>query len=195
RTLWDIVSPCLLTIFACIYTSVHPNIPSPYDGPLRRLFRSAKIMSVAVIAPELLVAWATRQFISSRNLTRHETWGMTHSFFAYMGGFMVYHDGKPWRTITPARLILAIQEGHIAPIRLTEAEIEDASKGDVLSKGLVVLQVSWFGVQLIARYVYHLTVTPLEISTVAFALLVFFTYGLWWKKPLNVGCPRRLEWK
>jgi len=69
RTLWSIVSSCGLTLFACIYSAIHPNIPSPYDGSLRILWRRCGIMIMALIAPELIAAWAIRQWISARILT------------------------------------------------------------------------------------------------------------------------------
>ncbi|KAJ7219854.1 hypothetical protein C8J57DRAFT_1095103 [Mycena rebaudengoi] len=34
RKLFDIVWGCLVTIFACTWVSVHPNVPPPNQGPL-----------------------------------------------------------------------------------------------------------------------------------------------------------------
>ncbi|EIW74610.1 hypothetical protein CONPUDRAFT_77893 [Coniophora puteana RWD-64-598 SS2] len=190
RSLWTIVSTCLLTIFACVYTSVHPNVPDPYERLPAILRRAAFIMLFAVLAPELIVAWASRQWFSE-----DEAWTHTHSFYAYMGGFMVYHDGKPWRTITPPRLLEAVRSGNISPIRLAKKEIDDTSKGNFISKGLAVLQVTWFCMQLAARRRHGLGIIPLEVGTAGFAVLCCISYALWWDKPLNVGHPRRLEWK
>jgi hypothetical protein len=70
----------------------------------------------------------------------------------------------------------------------------DRSKGDVLSKGLVILQTGWF-VQCIARGIERLSVTELELVTVGFATLNLVTYAFWWNKPL-LQCPlgRWIEW-
>ncbi|EIW76454.1 hypothetical protein CONPUDRAFT_64509 [Coniophora puteana RWD-64-598 SS2] len=205
RSLWTIISTCLLTIFACIYTAIHPNVPSPYDGTITILIRAVGTMVMAVLAPELMVAWAARQYLSARDFTEtmqrglyrphDETWTISHSFYAYMGGFMVYHEGKPWRTITPANLLKAIEDGNINLIRLTRNEINDTSKGNFISKGLVLLQVSWFCLQLIARHMTQLNITPLELATVGFCVPSMMMYILWWHKPLGVSCPRRLEWR
>ena len=73
--------------------------------------------------------------------------------------------------------------------KVTEAELEDRSKGDPLGKGLVVLQTSWFIAQCIARASQHLVVTELELVTLAFAALNGLMYFLWWNKPLDVRCP------
>lgn len=74
-------------------------------------------------------------------------------------------------------------------LRFTEEDILDKSKGDSLTKGLVIVQTSWFILQLIARAAERLPVTELEITTLAFAILNCATYALWWHKPLDVERP------
>ncbi|KAG1762418.1 hypothetical protein EDD22DRAFT_1027991, partial [Suillus occidentalis] len=353
RTLWDIILSCGLTLFACTWTATHMNIPGMDEGVLsvgsRRLF----IMVVALISPELIITWATRQFFSARNTakdfndgisTRAETygnnrdisdrtaillsdigvnssaprlvkfpgrrstrrfsgddrymsesiaaslndtplvganagtsaprpaefqerrptrgffgddrdisefteangsfesnapspaeiqewrmtrgitgdnphvaesiaatllsdiseasgrssaprlvefqgWTTTHGFFAWMGGFMLYVDGKPRATLNPFELLEFVRKGLVDMPVITEAEIEDRSKGDGLSKGIAILQLAWFVAQLIARYIQNLPITLLEIDTLAVAALTCISYGLWWKKPKDVGYP------
>jgi hypothetical protein len=75
---------------------------------------------------------------------------------------------------------------------ITEREINDRSKGNFLSKSLVIVQTGWFVTQCIARRVQNLPITELEIVTLAFAALNFVTYGLWWYKPLDVECSVRV---
>lgn len=112
-----------------------------------------------------------------------------------MGGFMIYHNGRPFSTITPRNLLQCLKDGHIEPVKLTKIEIDDCSKGNIISKGLVIIQVAWFVIQLVARRVEEIAITPLEIGTVAFCMLCFATYVCWWNKPLNVQHPRRVDWK
>ncbi|OJA21078.1 hypothetical protein AZE42_13028, partial [Rhizopogon vesiculosus] len=265
RTIWSIISSSALTLFACIYSAIHPNIPSPRHGPLRILWRRFGIMVMALIVPELITTWAIRQRRSARSLTkrfkdsghfssRHpqersdnnehaETpasaeqyrlrvingednestlnliepaqghkgtltdsaaerckkwlkgyiseesedyaWTETHSFFVLMGGFMLYFKGKPYHTLSPDQLLNMINSKSIdAPI-LSAKQIQDKSKGNVISKGLVILQVAWFILQLISRAIYHLETTQLEAATLAFAALSSITYVAWWNKPLD----------
>ncbi|KAG2067531.1 hypothetical protein BDR04DRAFT_844965 [Suillus decipiens] len=123
------------------------------------------------------------------------TWTQTHSFFVLMGGFMLYVDKKPYHTLQPDEVLKLICAGCIdAPI-LTANQIEDRNKGNAISKGLVILQVAWFVMQLITRAIYHLETTQLETGTLAFVVLNFITYALWWNKPLNVQCPHPVHWK
>jgi len=77
-------------------------------------------------------------------------------------------------------------------ITLTEGEIQDRSKGDILSKGFVVLQTLWFMVEFFARMDQRLPVTELELVTLAYAILNIAIYFLWWKKPQNVRYPFRV---
>ncbi|KAG2040506.1 hypothetical protein BDR03DRAFT_948960 [Suillus americanus] len=290
RTIWTIIFSSVLTLFACIYSAIHPNIPSPKDSPLLILWRRLGIMIMALIAPELIVTWAMRQWFSAREVTRqfnksgypsvcmeqeqsedwsieapseeqysedeldilsknHEsflhgspacqdndstrllvahpevptskyggthtltkpfkkfckvyvseqsedyTWTQEHSFFVLMGGFMLYVDGKPYHTLQPDELLKLIRAGCIDPPTLTVKQIHDKSKGNAISKGLTILQVAWFVVQLITRAIYHLETTQLEVGTLAFAVLNFLTYAVWWNKPLDVQCPHPVYWK
>ncbi len=102
-----------------------------------------------------------------------------------MGGFMVESNDGPL-VLSPWELEPYLKSG---AIEITEKEIQDKSKGDILSKGLVVVQTGWFILQCVARAVKHLPITELELATLAFAALNFAIYGFWWYKPLNVQCP------
>ncbi|KAG2111833.1 hypothetical protein DEU56DRAFT_935330 [Suillus clintonianus] len=188
RTLWNILLSCGLTLFACTWTAIHTNIPGMDEAKFAITSRRVFIMVMALIAPELITTWATRQFFSAQ-------WTMTHGFFAWMGGFMLYVDGKPRATLAPDELLRFVRDGSVDIPLISEAEIEDRSKGDALSKGIALLQLLWFVIQLVARYDQNLSTTLLEINTLAAAALTCVLYGLWWKKPKDVGCPYVVHWK
>src|SRR5712675_783601 len=109
-----------------------------------------------------------------------------------MGGFMEYEGNRPIRVLLPDQLESCSLTGNGNFPRISKAEIEDKSKGDTLSKGFVVVQTSWFVTQCIARGVQRLPITELELVTLAFAVLNFVIYVLWWDKPLNVQCGVRV---
>ncbi|KAG2126592.1 hypothetical protein DEU56DRAFT_891826 [Suillus clintonianus] len=201
RTRWSIIVTCTLTFFACIYSAIHPNIPSPHDSDFRIQWRRFGLMVVALLAPDLIVGWALRQWLWARHITAqfkeyfNYTWTQTHSFFALMGGFMLYVDGKPYQTLSPDHLLHLIQHGSICGPTLTEKQISDRSKGNVISKGSILLQGSWFTLQLLSRAIYYLEPTQFEVGTLAFVVLNFITYSVWWDKPLDVDCPHPVYWK
>ena len=68
----------------------------------------------------------------------------------------------------------------------TAEEIQDRSKGDGLSKALVVGQTAWFVAQCLSRWVAGFAITEMELVTLAFATLNGIIYFLWWNKPLDV---------
>jgi hypothetical protein len=112
-----------------------------------------------------------------------------------MGGFILYVDGHPRATLTPDELLRFVQDGSVDIRFVAEADIEDRSKSDALSKGIALIQIVWFILQLAARYAQSLSITLLEIDTLAVAVLVCFAYGWWWKKPQDVGRPYPIHWK
>jgi hypothetical protein len=70
RKLFDIIWGSLATIFACTWVSVHPNVPSPNQSQLALFWRRLKMMLIAVVAPELMVGFAARQFFAARTLSK-----------------------------------------------------------------------------------------------------------------------------
>ncbi|KAG6889680.1 hypothetical protein C0995_015428 [Termitomyces sp. Mi166 len=190
RKTFNIVWSCLTTIFACTWIAVHPNLPVNGEWPfVRRL----KIFVLALIAPELIVSWALRQWISSRRLARiykDYGWTQTHGFFAIMGGFQICEsDGTGLRTLKVDELEPYVKDHAIT---VSKEEILDKSKGDFLSKALVLLQVSWFVLQILARANQHLAITELEFVTLGYAILNFVTYFCWLNKPLDVQYPIKI---
>jgi len=168
---------------------MHPNIPSPDDRWPRIAWRRVGLMLLALFVPEAVVSWALRQRQAAAALAEEhkgEGWTLTHGFLAIMGGFMEYEGNQPIRVLLPDELESYSLTGNGNFPRISKAEIEDKSKGDAISKGVAILQTSWFVIQCIARGVQGLPITELELATVAFAALNFVIYVLWWNKPLNV---------
>jgi hypothetical protein len=57
-------------IFACTWLAIHPNIPAPHEGFFRVNRRRAGIMVIGLLAPELIILWATRQWCMARFLAK-----------------------------------------------------------------------------------------------------------------------------
>ncbi|KAJ7700352.1 hypothetical protein B0H17DRAFT_1128772 [Mycena rosella] len=186
--MFDIVLGCLTTIFACTWISVHPNVPPPDQSYLALVWRRLRMMLVAVIAPELIVGFAARQFFVARKFSKDYDVPNSHGFFFSMGGF-VSQSGHP--IATKAQIehpVLGPQ--YLASIRkIKKADIMDKSKGDALSKGVALVQGLWFTTQCLVRVFQRLPITELEITTLAFAVINIFTRVLWWGKPLDVQQP------
>jgi len=63
RSLYKIVWSCVLTTIICAWVSVHPNVPP--SGYWKGLSRRVKMMIWTIIAPELILAWAVRQWFAA----------------------------------------------------------------------------------------------------------------------------------
>ncbi|PPQ66138.1 hypothetical protein CVT24_000224 [Panaeolus cyanescens] len=210
RSLWKVIWSCLVTLFACAWLAVHPNVAQDRETPWVVVWRRAGLMFSMIIVPEMVVCWALRQFVlASYIATKHkgedhllgiitflilfgtgDGWTRTHGFFVIMGGFCYYSDKTGAReTLTYARMLNLKKQDKIEWPNgsiVTSKVIEDRSKADWLAKSIVLIQTFWFCIQLFTRLGQHLVVTELEISTLAFAALNFIVYLLWWNKPFDV---------
>ncbi len=73
RSAWDVVFSCIVTVFACTWLAVHPNVPGPdlksrgwaFIG-LHRL----KLMVIAIVVPEVIIIWAFRQWIVASTISK-----------------------------------------------------------------------------------------------------------------------------
>jgi hypothetical protein len=192
RSIYGILWSCLSTIFTCTWITVHPNIPAPGDSQWSVLRRRVAIMAYILLAPEMVIVWAGRQHYAACHFAKkHQEntgWTRAHAFFLIMGGFTLHEGGKPVRVLEARELEELSEAGKIVWPTITEEEIADRSKGDYLSKTIVLFQTTWFIGQCIARGAYGLDVTELEVVTLAFATLTGVIYYFWWDKPLDVRC-------
>jgi len=63
RTLFNITWNCISTIIICAWVSVHPNVPP--SGHWKRLWLRLEMMFWTIIGPELMLAWAVRQWFAA----------------------------------------------------------------------------------------------------------------------------------
>ncbi|KIK53966.1 hypothetical protein GYMLUDRAFT_232550 [Collybiopsis luxurians FD-317 M1] len=96
RTLFQIVWSCVSVVIACTWVSIHPNVPGPNESSWKVIGRRIRVMIITIMAPELLVFGAARQWFAARKLSdryNNEKWSRAHAFLALMGGFGLY-EGK-----------------------------------------------------------------------------------------------------
>ena len=144
-------------------------------------------------------------------------WTRTHGHFVVMGGvILVQPEGtkdspslearstetlvnsnptRPRETILNLKLLATLVQDTNFKIIITQEEIADKAKGDFLSKTIAILQVSWFITQCVARLIQGLTITELEIVTLALASMNGVMYIFWLDKPLGVKVPIKITCK
>lgn len=70
RTIWNIIWSCVVTIPACTWVTVHPNVLAQDENKFTIVLRRVKIVLFALVMPELIIMWAVRQWLIARALGR-----------------------------------------------------------------------------------------------------------------------------
>jgi len=64
RTLFNIIWGCVSTTIICAWAAIHPNMP-PRESYLKGTLRRLELMFWAIVAPEILPAWALNQLLAA----------------------------------------------------------------------------------------------------------------------------------
>ena len=95
--------------------------------------------------------------VSMESLKGYCCWTLKHSFYAWMGGFMLFVDQDPalpreiYHPLTPDELLESLKSDLVQMSMVSEKDLDDRSKGDWLSKTVAIMQLFWFVIQLAAR--------------------------------------------
>lgn len=105
-----------------------------------------------------------------------------------------YIPGSPRLILTAQGIAKLAEHGHLPNVQ--ETMIAEKSRADFVAKLLAILQASWILIQCIARWKAHLTMTLLELNTLAHTICALLMYLLWMNKPYDVHEPIRIsgEW-
>ena len=106
-----------------------------------------------------------------------------------MGALHLRCPDFPPFPISSAHFRWLIEHGHTEYPELEEKAIMEGNKADTLTRFITLLQVTWFTVQVIARGIKHLSITTLELSTLAFACCTLHAIWFWRDKALDVTQP------
>lgn len=192
----SILWSCLVTLIACIYSAIHINIPNT-TSKWRILLLKGLWVFLALLAPEIVLYCAFHQYseaiglISSLNKLRRESgkgrqqapqdFEIQYGFFVVMGGLRISTSAvsKTENTmgLTPAGILELARQGYF--ICIAPEDIEDKSKASLLQKGLVVFQVLWMAIQCVARRIYGLPLTLVEIHTMVHVVCALLMYTFW----------------
>ncbi|CAA9957302.1 hypothetical protein PTMSG1_00910 [Pyrenophora teres f. maculata] len=193
----DIVWSCVSTLFICLWSMLHLNVPSHKDSFWNIFWRKARWLLLGVLAPEVPMLFACGQWASAkRSVTdmrdlgfTEEEWSIEHAYYADSGGFQLRTVDFISIPITAKQIHYLIKHNIIGLPRVTKREIWDKSNADKVAKFLACFQTAWLTTQTIARAIQHLAITPLELSSIALALTTLTTLWYWLRKPLDVETP------
>lgn len=209
----DLITSCLFTLWPCIWTALHLNVPSSTRSWSRCFLRKLEWAICATIIPEYVLSIALSQLRAAREIssfknrivaekaeqTHHPTcptissdqikedWTVEHGFFAIMGGFALRSEGTNG-------IAMAVEKDGIEKLaklgllpNISREAIRKKSRSSRLAKGIVCWQMSWMLVQVIARKASGLPVTLLELNTIAHVGCAIVLYVIWWYKPQDVS--------
>jgi len=150
RSVYNILWSCLSTIFLFTWITVHPNIPALGDSQWAVLRRQMAIMGYILLAPGFVIGWAARQHYTACKSTKEvrtqkkSGWTRVHALFTIMDGFTLHERGKTVWVLEAKELERLWQAREVEWPTITKEEIADRSKGDDLSKTIVLFQITWF---------------------------------------------------
>jgi hypothetical protein len=209
RGTWSILISCLITLTLCAYTAIHPNVPKQGSTYSDFLWTRTKWVMVGILAPELVVYTAWRQWTSARHLNTELTkskgeravsmvgsagpsflgnWSMVQSYFVEMGGYVIERKGERNVTLTTKGVIRMVELGYKLP-RLAQEDIQDRSKADPITKVITCAQAGYMIAQVIGRRAADLPITMLEINTLGHAVCALAMFAFWFRKPMNIEVP------
>jgi len=195
RGTFDILQSCVVTVLLCSWSVLVLHVPSPKKGRLHRFLDKMLWMAFTLIFPEVTTAVAAEQYESANQsvkdfaLLQHPEWTMRHAFFADMGGFVLQSPDFPPFPVDTQQVLYLIREGYIRFPDVDKETILDKNKADGFARVIMILQTTWFLLQVVARAVQHLAVSTLELAVLGFVFCTYISTFLWWKKPLDVGTP------
>ncbi|KAH7310764.1 hypothetical protein B0I35DRAFT_470554 [Stachybotrys elegans] len=185
RGTFDILITNFMALFVCVWTVLHHNIQAKRDSYSAIVRRKLRWAALAIWAPEVLTLFAIMQWNAAKisvkemhSLGCHE-WTMVHAFYANAGGFLLAAPGFPAFPINATSIHYLV----------TRDQIWDRSKADRLAKWVAFLQAGWLLCSIAARASQSLSITPLEVFTVAFIVPTLATSYSWSRKPQNVNEP------
>ncbi|KAF8836775.1 hypothetical protein BDN67DRAFT_936345 [Paxillus ammoniavirescens] len=190
RSVWSILGTCALTLIICVWNVSYPNIMHEKRRYKVMVYRVALALS-ALLTPEITSVRAYSEWKHAGKIKQDfsdKQWTRTHGFFAIMGGFII-QDGAQRELFNTQYDIGRLRNGKFVNPKITKEEIRDRSKSDALGNAILVLQLSWFILQVIARAANHVAITLVEIDTLALAALSLPLFFFWWSKPMAAACP------
>jgi hypothetical protein len=129
-------------------------------------------------------------------LQKSYDWSLKQCFFLKMGGFVIQNDspaGGVCHRVHPDELLKLFRSNALDWPTSSDADINDRSKADWITKGLALLQIVWFITQLIGRWAQGLAVTTLELFTLGIVVCATVIYIALWEKPFDVQMPVVLQ--
>ncbi|KGO43641.1 hypothetical protein PEXP_095430 [Penicillium expansum] len=207
RSTWTIVWTCFSTILACTWTVLRVDVPPRSWSASQRNAVKIFLWLLTVLCPEV-IAWGTvvemfaaRSTAASCNSAQAlvdepkgeaqgqlvHSWSIPQGYCVKMGGLALQTQDHWLYTVTPRNILVFIRAGMITCSDFRDEDIQDRAKVDALGIVFTVLQSLWAMCNIVTRAAYSLSISPLELGTVAYVACGICLYGFWWNKPKDMA--------
>ncbi len=209
---------CLSTIFLCVYTALHFDIPVRPLSKWTVFTRKIIFTTIMAIAPEFLPYNAFNDWYRARilrtlwNASIGSELSMKQVHYLLSGGVQISASTEHHHRVLEVELLVFINQVGLAPSHSSkkhpdfqefwdtviaklpsDRDLDDKSKSDVVGKAITCLQAAKTLVLIIGRLIYRLDVSLLEVTTAAYIALTLLAYLSWFKKPYNVATYQTVE--
>jgi hypothetical protein len=106
-----------------------------------------------------------------------------------MNGLQLQTEDDWAYTVGATNVVALIEAKVVQRLDLRKRDIDDRAKADMFAKLFAILQSLWVTCNILARTAYHLPISPIEISTIAYVVCATMSYALWWHKPKDIRTP------
>ena len=216
RGTFTILWQCLTTIGLCTYVTLHLSIPPlPLSGT-STFIRKLLWVSIGLVLPEFVCFVALVQYMDAK-LFREvcQTMGhhisMMQAFYILSGGVAIrrlqdlgisigngyrkplegfdFNEDTIW-IYDPQSIgteYNRLDSVVAARNALSDDQIKDRSKADIVAKTTTSVQALWTLLQIVTRAAQGLTISVMEFATTAYVAMAAVSYVLWWEKAYDVG--------
>lgn len=195
----DILWLCTTATFLCTYTILCLNCPARNERFWQTQARKLLWMCIGISGPEFVLTAAAGQLAAARDSVKsfhalnYTQWTYRHGFFANMGGFeLVPADGSPFR-VNSKHIHWLVTRGYIEFPEVSKEELWDKSKQDTIAKVITCFQSAYLIIQCLGRAGQGLSLTTMELSTVAIVVCTMMTSICWLAKPQDVHYPVQIH--
>jgi hypothetical protein len=191
----DILWSCLFTVFLCTWVMLCLNLPSPHESYWSTFLRKLRWMVLAIMGPEFVLTFAYGQWAAAKASVKdfaalsQPDWSLRHAFFANMGGFVLQpRESRPF-PINAKQLHWLVAQKYLPYPAIDKRVIWDKSKANGFAKIITLTQTLWFILQCLGRAPQRLSITTLELSSVAIVVCTLATAFCWLHKPVDIETP------
>ncbi|KAK0663475.1 hypothetical protein QBC41DRAFT_368084 [Cercophora samala] len=210
----SILWSCVVALAACVYSTLHLNIPAPGRmGYWPVFWKKTGWVFTVLFAPEVVLVVACGEFLKARWLQcklralnssepKAGDVSLRYCFFVVMGGLKVLVGDliteaelkgsaelrKLFRdstaVLSPEGVVQLARLGHM--LNVADTTIDDRSKASIVQKFVVLTQVFWLLLHCIVRLAQGLPLALLEVHISVHIVVAGFMYAFWLQKPLDV---------